>query len=132
MARRKLLVFALAVVLVLGLGGCLAGSDGGGTTLSLEEALASGIPALAEFGLGTCIPCRQMKPVLEQLAEDYEGRLKVVIVSVDERNDLARQYGITLIPTQVVFDGDGNEVSRHVGFWPSSEIISALEEMALI
>lgn len=101
------------------------------TSLPLREALANSKPTLAEFGRGVCIPCKEMKPILEKLATEYEGRLNVVIVEVDDNMDLTRQYGIMAIPTQIVFDSNGKEVTRHIGLWPREEIIAQLEEMGI-
>ena len=101
------------------------------TLIPLHEALSSGKPTLAEFGASTCVPCKQMKPILEQLAIDYEGKLNIVIIEVYEQMELARQHGIMAIPTQIVFGSSGQEVTRHMGLWPREEIIAQLEEMGI-
>ena len=100
-------------------------------TVSLKEALSNGKPTLAEFGASTCIPCKQMKPILEQLAVEYEGKLNVVIVEVYEQMELTRYYGIMTIPTQIVFDGNGKKVTQHVGLWPKEQIIAQLKKMGI-
>jgi len=97
----------------------------------LGQALSSGKPTLAEFGSSTCIPCKEMKPILEELAEEYEGKLNVVIVEVYEQMDLTRQYGIMAIPTQIVFDSEGQEITRHMGLWPREEIIAELKKIGI-
>ena len=97
------------------------------TSIPLEQALSSGKPTLAEFGSNTCIPCKQMKPILEELAIEYEDKLNVVIVEVYEHRDLANQYQIMAIPTQIFFDSSGKETTRHMGFWPKEEIITQLK-----
>ncbi|MFH0769453.1 MAG: thioredoxin family protein, partial [Chloroflexota bacterium] len=84
-------------------------------SIPLPKALSSSKPTLAEFGSSTCIPCKQMKPILEDLAIVYEGKLNVVIVEVYEQEDLTQMYGIMAIPTQIVFDSNGKEVTRHMG-----------------
>jgi len=101
------------------------------TSLPLEQALSSGKPTLAEFGSSTCIPCKEMKPILEELAKEYEGRLNVVIVEVYEQMDLTGQYGIMAIPTQIVFDSEGQEITRHMGLWPREEIIAELKKIGI-
>ena len=98
-------------------------------SIPLKQALSSGKPTLAEFGWRTCAPCKAMKPILEELAVEYKDRLNVVIVEVYERRDLTNQYGIMAIPTQIVFDSGGKEVTRHIGFWPKEEILAQLKEM---
>ena len=101
------------------------------TSIPLGEALSSGKPTLAEFGWRTCTPCKMMKPILEELAIEYEDKLNVVIVEVYEHMDLAREYQIMAIPTQIFFDSGGKEVTRHMGFWPKEEIIAQLNKMVI-
>jgi len=101
------------------------------TSMPLEQALTNGLPTIAELGSSTCIPCKQMKPLLEELATEYEGKLNVVIVEIYEHRELAQQYGIMAIPTQIVFDSNGKEITRHMGFWPREEIIAQLEKMGI-
>jgi peptidylprolyl isomerase len=101
------------------------------TSIPLEKALSSGKPTLAEFGRGTCIPCKQMKPILEKLAVEYKDRLNVCIVSVDEYRDLTNYYKVMAIPTQIGFDSSGTEIFRHVGFWSKEDIVAKLTEMGI-
>jgi len=100
-------------------------------SIPLEQALSSGKPTLAEFGRGICIPCKEMKPILEALAAEYKDRLNVVIIEIDEHQDLTNQYRIMAIPTQIFFDGSGKEVTRHIGFWSKEEIHVQLKEMGI-
>ncbi|MCJ7769426.1 MAG: FKBP-type peptidyl-prolyl cis-trans isomerase [Dehalococcoidales bacterium] len=100
-------------------------------SLPLEQALDNGLPTLAEFGSSTCVPCKQMKPILEKLAVEYEGKLNVVIVEVYEQMELTQRYEILAIPTQIVFDSSDQEVTRHIGLWPREEIIAQLTTMGV-
>ncbi len=97
----------------------------------LVQALSSGRPTLAELGSDTCIPCRQMKPILEKLATDYRDRLNVLIIDVYDQPDLGRQYKVITIPTQVIFDSSGKEISRHIGFWPREQIEIELGKLGI-
>ena len=106
-------------------------SDWVGAT-PLEEALSNGKPTVAEFGAATCIPCKRMKPVLEELIAEHGDKLNLSFVDVRNRSDLARKYRIELIPTQVFFDSGGQEVTRHVGFWPKEDVLAHLEELGLL
>ncbi|MFC1916180.1 thioredoxin family protein [Chloroflexota bacterium] len=101
------------------------------TSISLKQAVSNGKPTLAEFGRGICIPCKEMKPILEELSVEYKYELNVVIVEVDDNVDLTRQFGIMMIPTQIFLDSDGKEVFRHVGFYPKEEIIVQLKKMGI-
>jgi len=100
-------------------------------SVPLGQALANGKPTIAEFGASTCIPCKQMKPILEKLAAEYQDKLNVVIVEVYEQRELTQQYGIMAIPTQIVFDSAGKEITRHMGLWPREEIIAQLKNMGI-
>lgn len=99
--------------------------------LPFSEALSSGKPTLAEFGSNSCIPCKQMKPILEQLSVDYQDKLNVVIVEVYDHQDLARQYKVLGIPTQIILDSGGKEIARHVGLWPREQIITQLNKLGI-
>ena len=100
-------------------------------SITLPKALTNGKPTLAEFGRGTCIPCKEMKPILENLAVEYQDRLNVSIVSVDDYRELTNYYRIMAIPTQIGFDSSGKEVFRHVGFWPKDQIIAQLSKLGI-
>ncbi|MFC2056665.1 thioredoxin family protein [Chloroflexota bacterium] len=128
--KHKLLIlsFMLASFILL-LSGCSENTDL--TSTSLKQAVSNGRPTLAEFGSSTCIPCKEMKPILEKLANEYKGKLNVVIVEVYDNMNLTRQYGIMGIPTQIIFDYGGKEVFRHVGFYPKEDIITQLRKMGI-
>ncbi len=125
----------LAVVLLLSpvAMGCQSGppAESGLTSMPLPQAIANGKPTIAEFGRGTCIPCKQMKPILEELAKDFEGKLNVVIVSIDDYQALTSHYRIAAIPTQVVFDSEGKELGRHIGLWPKDQIMRILPQLGI-
>jgi len=97
----------------------------------LSKALKSKRPVLADFGRGTCIPCKMMQPILEKLKKQYEGKAEILIIDVGEYPALTRKYRITIIPTQIFFDPDGNEVYRHQGFMPEADIIEQLEKLGV-
>lgn len=101
-------------------------------SIYLPDALASGKPTLAEFGRGTCIPCKQMKPILEELAAEYGDTINVVIVEIQNQMDLTRSYKIVAIPTQIFFDAAGKEVDRHIGFYAKDKIVAKLGELGLL
>jgi len=97
----------------------------------LAIALKSGMPVVADFGRGTCIPCKMMKPILEELKETYKGKAEIFIFSIDEYRDLTEQCKINLIPTQIFYDKTGKEVMRHEGFFPKDEIVAKLKELGV-
>ena len=124
------LVLAIFVALLLVTAAC-SGSPPDPSSIPLTQVLGNGKPTLAEFGSSTCIPCKEMKPILEELAKEYEEKLNVVIVEVYEQLDLAREYQIMAIPTQIFFDSSGKEITRHMGFWSKEEIIAQLKKMGI-
>jgi thioredoxin 1 len=75
-----------------------------------------------ELGSVTCIPCKQMKPVMASIEKRYAGQVKVIFHDVWKDKRPAEQYKIRLIPTQVFLDKDGKELLRHEGFFAESEI----------
>jgi thioredoxin 1 len=101
------------------------------TSIIITDALKNGKPTLAEFGRGTCIPCKQMKPILEDLAVQYQDKLNLPIVSIDDYDQLTSYYKVMAIPTQIGFDSEGKEVFRHVGFWDKDQIISQLSKLGV-
>lgn len=79
------------------------------------KVLQSDKPVLVDFWAPWCGPCKMAAPVLEELSKDYEGKLQVVKINVDENQQVSEQYGIMSIPTTVLFKG-GKELDRHIGF----------------
>lgn len=101
-------------------------------SIYLPDALASGKPTLAEFGRGTCIPCKQMKPILEELAAEYGETINVVIVEIQNHMDLTRSYKIVAIPTQIFFDATGKEIDRHIGYYAKDKIVAKFGELGFL
>jgi len=97
----------------------------------LDEALKKGKPVLADFGRGVCIPCKQMKPVLEELAAEYKEKTSILIIEIDEHPALTRRHHIRLIPTQIFFDAQGKEIYRHEGFMSKKAIKEKFKDMGV-
>lgn len=97
----------------------------------LDKALATGRPVVADFGRGTCIPCKMMKPILEDLAKEYRGKAEILIIQIDEYAFLTRRCGIRVIPTQIFYDSSANEVYRHEGFMPKEDIREQLAKLGV-
>ncbi|MDI6813802.1 MAG: thioredoxin domain-containing protein [Desulfitobacteriaceae bacterium] len=86
------------------------------------------LPKLVELGATRCVPCRMMAPVLEELKNEYKGKLVVVFVDVWENPGEAEKYGIQVIPTQIFYDEDGKEFFRHEGFFPKEDILKTFRD----
>ena len=94
----------------------------------LFASLESGRPTMADFGAGTCKVCKELQPVIDATAERYQGKANIVYVDTGLFSGIARQYRVSLIPTQIFFDTEGNEVSRNVGKITPEEIDRRLAE----
>ena len=89
------------------------------------------LPRLVDLGKGTCIPCKKMKPILDELTVEYKGRAIVKVIDLRYEPQEAREYGIRLIPTQIFYDAEGNEVYRHEGFMDKQSIERKFAEMGV-
>ncbi|MFP4363232.1 MAG: thioredoxin [Spirochaetia bacterium] len=85
------------------------------------EVKQSDIPVLIDFWAEWCVPCRMVAPMLHELAEEYEGKVKIAKVNVDEQPELAEEYKIQSIPTLMVFK-DGRLEKDHVGAGSKDQI----------
>lgn len=92
-----------------------------------EVVLESELPVLVDFWAPWCGPCRMVAPVVEEIAQQYEGKVKVVKLNTDENPQIASQYGIRSIPTLMVFK-DGQKQEMVVGAVPKTTLSNTLEK----
>jgi thioredoxin 1 len=97
----------------------------------LSNAKRDGKIVMLELGSVGCVPCEQMKPVMEKLRSNYKGKLEVLFVDVSKDKDTSRRFNVFAIPTQVFLDRNGKEFHRHMGFYGYEEIVPVLKQAGL-
>ncbi len=133
---------AIVAVLVIALGGIfvlkqsknpfvgrdlnISGSD---AAESVQQKKA--LPQIVDLGADKCIPCIMMAPILEELREEYKGRLEVTFIDVWKNPNAGRRYGIRVIPTQIFIDASGRELFRHEGFYSKEDILAKWRELGI-
>ncbi len=93
-----------------------------------EEVLSCETPVLVDFYADWCGPCKMMAPVVEKLAEEYQGKIKVGKVNVDEEMELAQKYRVVSIPAFVFFNG-GDVINTFVGAMSAAELAEKTEQI---
>ena len=93
-----------------------------------QEVLLAKEPVLVDFWATWCGPCRMMAPVIEELAEEYDGKVKIGKLDVDENSDIAARYGVMSIPTIILFK-NGEVFSKSVGLQDKEVLENAIKEM---
>jgi len=99
--------------------------------IDLKALTAKRVPILLEFGRGWCVPCKYMKPILDDMGAAYQGKAIVMTVDMDANKDLVRSFGIRMMPTQVFLSPDGKEFFRHEGTLERNQIGYVFSKMGL-
>ncbi len=93
-----------------------------------EEVLESDVPVIVDLWAEWCVPCRMVEPILEEMSEEYAGKLKIAKVNVDEEGEIAAQYGVVSIPTLLVFK-DGQMIKKQIGAVPKPVIEGMIKDL---
>lgn len=88
--------------------------------------LKADLPTVVDFWAVWCGPCKMIAPVLEEIAQEYEGKLQICKLDVDHNSESAMRYGVMSIPTLILFK-DGQPAERIVGFMPKEKLLSRIE-----
>ena len=136
-------ILVLLVSLAFGIGACRSESAQKTSAPASKETAAQGTILVTdeikldfskfkitfiELGSVNCIPCRQMQPIMKEIAAEFSDQVRVVFYDVWKNPAPGEHYKIRLIPTQVFLDERGNELSRHVGVFPKQDLIKFLKE----
>ncbi|MEF9954491.1 MAG: thioredoxin [Clostridium sp.] len=92
------------------------------------EVLKSEVPVMVDFYADWCGPCKMMGPIVEELAAEFEGKVKIGKLNVDESSDIAMNYGVMSIPTLIIFKG-GQVIRKEVGMQTKKLLISDLNQV---
>lgn len=101
------------------------------TEEEFKKAVTGGKPVLVDFGANSCVPCRQMRPILKEVSNEYAEKAIVLVIDVYKYQNLAREHKIQMLPTFVFFDSKGKEVFRQVGIMDKEKIVAKLKEIGM-
>jgi len=124
------LAAVVAIVIINKRGGSPPGTDADKSDAQVSQP-AAGLPRLLDLGSVSCIPCKMMAPILEELKKEYAGRLQVEFIDVMANPDAATPYNISLIPTQIFFDASGKKRFHHEGFFSKEDILAKWKELGV-
>lgn len=93
-----------------------------------DDVLASALPVLLDFYASWCGPCKMLSPIIEEIANEYEGKVRVGKIDVDEQNAIAEKFGVMSIPTLITFK-NGEVVDISVGFKPKKVITDMIDKL---
>lgn len=113
--------FVLAGALALGAFAARAGE-------AQASSRTPAVPRIVDLGSVHCIPCKAMAPILEGLRKEYAGRLQIDFIDVWKVEGAKEQYGVRTIPTQIFYDANGRELTRHQGFIGREEILATFKK----
>jgi thioredoxin 1 len=121
----KVLVVSTAMVLAL------VTAAVGVTAQQTGRIPVPGMVTMVDLGAKSCIPCKMMAPILQELQQEYEGRAAIIFIDVWENPAAGGHFAIRVIPTQIFYDAQGQEVFRHEGFMDKRSIVAVLKKQGV-
>jgi thioredoxin 1 len=101
------------------------------TNVDFNALPVKGMVTMIDLGAKKCIPCKMMAPIMEKMEKKYDGKAAIVFIDVWENPEQARRFGIRGIPTQIFYNANGKEMTRHVGFMPEEAIVQTLTQLGV-
>lgn len=92
---------------------------------------SAALPRMVDLGSDKCVPCKMMAPILEELKTTQVDRLNVEFVDIRKNPEASRSYGVRVIPTQIFYAADGQELFRHEGFFSKEDIVAKWKEFGV-
>ena len=120
--KKTWIILSLLAVIITFACGVRAGETSTGGEAIPAEIPVKGTVTMVDIGAKSCIPCKMMAPILEELEAEYKGRAEVIFIDVWEDRSQGPRFGIQSIPTQIFYDKHGKEAYRHVGFMDKEKI----------
>lgn len=122
---------AIACAMLLMLAGSAWAELPSASDAAVARALASGKPTVIDLGSKTCIPCKEMAPILESMASEYKDRANILFIDVNQNERAAARFRVQAIPTQVFINSNGTVVQRHMGFLDKNGLVVGLKAAGL-
>ena len=97
--------------------------------IATSDTTVAALPVLLDLGSDSCVACKTMEPILDEMRETFEGQFHVRFLDARKDRSVASEYGIIVIPTQIFFDEDGGELFRHQGFYGREDILAKWAEL---
>ena len=128
---KQLINITLVLFSLLAFAGCSDAAESSSPTEVVPGIPVKNTVTMVDLGAKTCVPCKMMAPILEELKKEYQGRAEIIFIDVwDEANKgKARKFKILAIPTQIFYDREGRETFRHTGFLDKKSITAELEKL---
>jgi thioredoxin 1 len=101
------------------------------SSAELKNIPVKGMVTMVDLGAASCIPCKMMAPILDKLEKRYQGKAAVVFIDLRYNREAVQRFEVQAIPTQIFFDKNGREISRHIGFMGEEAIVARLKSMGV-